>query len=311
MAPLELRRSAVAGAGRLRAAGHLDDRDRGDLGRHVRNRRRDRWRHVDRLGQAVAAAWPAAALRGGVDHALGIDAQGVDLLERGVEQQEALAGAVDAEHPAGRAGADEQLVGGVEGERDGVRRLGGEELRALAVARNPVDGALVAGAGKHVALAIDRERPDVLLVGIEEGRGLALGIHLVDAAVGRGADVEAAAGRRPPARALPSRCCRRTRVPWPLRSTRITLPSLPVPRNTAPSAPASMRPDERHARVVHRRQLRSERQPPVFIDRELIDFAAEKVGLGRRLPEARRGRKGGHREHAGGQGRANQGSTSH
>ena len=40
----------------------------------------------------------------------------MDLLEGGVEQQEALACGVNAEDAAGRAGANKQLIGGVEGE---------------------------------------------------------------------------------------------------------------------------------------------------------------------------------------------------
>ena len=46
------------------------------------------------------------------------------------------------------------------------------------------------------------------------------------------------------------------------------------------------------AGIVHARQLGTERQAAVLVDRQLLDFAAQEVGLRRRLPEPGRRRQG-------------------
>jgi hypothetical protein len=55
-------------------------------------------------------------------------------------------------------------------------------------------------------------------------------------------------------------------------------------------------PDERRAGIVHPRQLRSQHQAAVLVDRQLIDFTAQEVRLRGRLPESWSGRQGRRRQ---------------
>src|SRR5215204_795684 len=120
----------------------------------------------------------------------------MNLLIGRIEQEETLAGAVDAEHPAGRAGADQQLAVVIECQRHRMRRFRGKELLTLAVGRDLVDGALVTSAGEYITGAVHDKRPDVLVVGIEKRGGLTLGVDTIDPPIGRGTDKQAAARRR-------------------------------------------------------------------------------------------------------------------
>ena len=107
-----------------------DDRDfGGDAG--VERRGAGGGRRARRASTGAAGA--AAADGGGVDVAAGVDAQRVDFVVAGVEQDERLARRVDPEDAAGRFGAGEQPPVAIEGERHRVRRLGLVEGRALAV----------------------------------------------------------------------------------------------------------------------------------------------------------------------------------
>ena len=161
------RRPEMTGVRRLRGRA-VDDGNGGDLRRH---RRDGRAAGVSARGldRAILGYRRRAAHRGRVDRAILSEPQRVDLLERRIEQDECLAGGVDAEDAAGRFGSGEEVARRRKGQRHDVGRARLVEPRALAVGRDLVNHALVAGRGKEVARAIERERPDVLVVGIEEG----------------------------------------------------------------------------------------------------------------------------------------------
>src|SRR5206468_4026598 len=94
--------------------------------------------------------WPGARSgpaihRGDEQHAFVVEMQAADLLERRVEQHEALAVLIDADHFARGAGADDEVAALVEGERRGVYRLRSKEGRAFAVRGDLVDDASFSG----------------------------------------------------------------------------------------------------------------------------------------------------------------------
>ena len=277
----------------------IDHCERRDFGRDVRDGRRDRRRRRGIVAiVGPAAARRAVALRSGVNHAFGVDANGVHFLVGRVEHQETLARAINAEHASWRSGADQQLVVRVERHRHRVHGLGREKFLAFAFRRNLVDDALVAGRGEDVAGAIHGQRPDVLVVRIEERGGLSPGVDLVDASIGRSADVNCARRRR------------RQRVHFHLAAVvehrafagAIHANHLAVVTGAEKHRPVGRRergPYERHTGVVNAGQLGAQRQAAVLVNRQLIDIAAQEIGLGRRLPEARRGRQRAHGEQAG------------
>ena len=138
--------------------------------------------------------------------------------------------------------------------------------------------------------------------GSKNGVAWPLRVDLVDAAVRRGADVEAAVRRR------------RERVDFHLgaveehRAVAVAIDAhdLAVVAGAEEHRlvrPGEHRPDKRHAGVVHAPHLGPEHQAAVFVDRQVLDVAAEEIGLRRGLPEA--GRRAGERSDS----RASRGET--
>ena len=281
---LRARGPALARRGRARGArpARIDDGERHDVGRDRghgsrRGRRALRFVRCRRL-----AGLPVHGRR--VDGAARVHVQRVDLLERRVEQHEALPGAIDAEHAPGVARAREQAAVLVDGEGDHVGALRVVEAFTLAVRRDPVDEALLARTGVDGPVGAHGERPDVLVVGVEEDRRGPVGRNAVDLAVGRRRRVDAAAGRG------------RERVHLHLgRVERGGQPAVGAdPQHLSVVAAADPgaaprrgqdRPEGRGGRLGDERDGRTERQAPEVVDRQAVDLALEEIGLGRDHPE--------------------------
>ena len=74
-------------------------------------------------------------------------------------------------------------------------------------------------------------------------------------------------------------------MPLPCASILKTRPSFPVPRKSEPSGAGITRPEKRRRRFVDQLGGGPEHQLPAAVDREILDFALQEVGLGGGLEE--------------------------
>ena len=159
-----------------------------------------------------------------------------------------------------------------------MRRLGSVERCAFPVGRDPVHYALVACGRVDHAARVHGERPDVLVLRVEESRRGAVAVDLVDFAVRRRPDVEHAVGCHGKRVNLQFGAVEEHR-PFAVGAHPIHLALVAGAEVERAVSSGRNRPDKRRRRLVDEVDGRAEHELTAGINRQIVDFALQEIGL--------------------------------